>query len=496
MSAEPEPSFDAPTGSETTSQASRAGSARQTHFGLGDRAGAMLAGALGIGLLAMALRHAPIPVGSAIDAIAAVPTTLLGASAALVPVAEPAPIADSAVVAAPPVPDGPAETRWAARSADLLAVADGPSSALDGRLMRIYGLIAKSEAAAALEEARRLAGEYPDFGLAQLIYADLLVASTTPGREFASPAEPISNAGGERLRELLAEARARVAAAGQRPAPGLVPAQFVRLDPNIRHAVAVDIKRSRLYVIENTAHGLVVRRDYYASVGKLGMSKQVEGDLRTPLGVYFVTGRIPSARLHERYGATALSLNYPNQYDQLKGRTGSGIWLHGVETSVFTRPPLATDGCVALSNPDLLDLARFIERQETPVLIADEIQWVDGRTSQHRNAAFLDTFEAWRTARQTADLAAQARFYADPLEAVEGYAAVKPHPSTDRRTGTGRQATAQIGGVSMLTWHDQSNIMVVTYSEKPANAARGRMKRQYWREEGGAWQVLYEGTLG
>ena len=219
------------------------------------------------------------------------------------------------------------------------------------------------------------------------------------------------------------------------------------------------------------------------------MSKQVEGDLRTPLGVYFVTGRISEARLRDPaiddlYGAAALALNYPNQYDQFKGRTGSGIWLHGVASALFSRAPLATDGCVALANPDMLDLTRFIERQETPVLILDQIEWVAPAAAVQRNAAFMRHFEAWKAARSTGNAEAQTRFYA-----------------TDGKRRSAATASAAPGGasvdaVSVLSWKDDRDVVIVTFTESAAGNSRPRLKRQYWLQQAGNWQVIFEGNLG
>src|SRR3989338_9263109 len=52
-------------------------------------------------------------------------------------------------------------------------------------------------------------------------------------------------------------------------------------------------------------------------------------------------------------GVGALPLNYPNEYDKRLGRTGSGIWLHGVPSDSYARSPNSTDGCVVLANPEL-----------------------------------------------------------------------------------------------------------------------------------------------
>jgi L,D-peptidoglycan transpeptidase YkuD (ErfK/YbiS/YcfS/YnhG family) len=375
-----------------------------------------------------------------------------------------------------------------ARADMLLTAAASAASTADARLLRIYGLIATSQAQTALEEAARLAADLPNFALAQLVYADLLATQAAPNEGFGPVNLPLQAAAADRLRELVAEARARVTAAGQRPPPGTVPSPFVRLDPSVKHAIAVDVSKSRLYVLENSPAGMVVVRDFYSSVGKLGMAKRVEGDLRTPLGVYFVTGRIPEARLRDPaiddlYGDAALALNYPNQYDQFKGRTGSGIWLHGVATALFSRAPLATDGCVALANPDMLELTRFVERQQTPVLILDQIEWVRPDAALQRNAAFMRQFDAWKAARSAGDVDAQQRFYAAEARLRGG-----PAPAS-------AGAAPVVDSVSVLSWRDERDVVLVTYTES-APGGRSRLKRQYWLEQAGQWQVIFEGNLG
>ena len=99
---------------------------------------------------------------------------------------------------------------------------------------------------------------------------------------------------------------------------------------------------------------LKLQTDYYVSQGKLGVKKFREGDQKTPIGVYYVNGRIPGPKLPDFYGTGALPINYPNEWDRRNGRGGSGIWLHGTPSDNFSRPPLSSDGCVVLANPDLL----------------------------------------------------------------------------------------------------------------------------------------------
>lgn len=450
------------------------------------RLGLVLVGLLAVALLTTGLWKGPLTGAgsgnrSALASANAAESQSDGTGPAAAPAANNSPAANaSALDALQPV--------FARGDELLLAAAPGTTSSADGRLLRIYGLIATSQARLALEEAAKLAQDMPNFGLAQLVYADLLTTLTTPTDEFAAVNQPLRSEAAERLRELVAEARARVVAAGHRPPAGSVPAQFVKLDPSVRHAIAVDVSKSRLYVFANTPAGLVLRRDYYSSVGKLGLAKRVEGDLRTPIGVYFGTGRISDARLRDpsledRYGAAAIALNYPNQYDQMKGRTGSGIWLHGVPTSLFSRAPLATDGCVAVSNPDMLELTQIVERQETPILIAEKIDWVSPQAAEQRRAEFMQTFAAWKAARSAVQRDTLAQFYA----AGDG--------DRKRNGPTPASTPATIDGVSVVWWQDDREVVVVTYTETATSQQRPRLKRQYWLRSDGSWKVFFEGNL-
>ena len=384
-----------------------------------------------------------------------------------------------------------ADAKPLARAADLLAAHEARPAAFDARLVRVYGLMAEGKGAQALEEARKLTEDVPNFALAHMVYADLLSAATlaTPG--FATYPPTLGEVSNERLDELTAEARARVTAAGSRPPPGTVPSQIVYLDPAVRHAIAVDVSKSRLYVFENTPAGPVLKRDYYASVGKLGISKQTEGDLRTPLGVYFITGSVSTARLADRYGAGALPLNYPNQIDQMRGRTGGGIWVHGVEASLYARAPLATDGCVALSNPDLRELSSTVNNQSTPVVIAESLQWLDPAGASQARADFMRTFEAWRQARQDNLPANRAKFYSQTVLTPAASAPPSPEALAQAERGAGGPVTVK--NLSVLSWRDEDDMVVVTYSEQARRKLN--VKRQYWMRQGNDWNIIFEGTV-
>ena len=265
---------------------------------------------------------------------------------------------------APPPPTrslmaAPASARTLPPGSPLIGAFKGSP---ESRLIGIYRAIGQQQTDVALDAAASLTHDVPGFRLAQLVYADLLAARTgnTAGFGAAGAASASNPAVAAEIGELHDEALQRLHALEERPPAGQVPAEFVMLPKAIHHAIAVDTTRSRLYLFENGAQGLRLVSDHYVSVGKQGVDKSVEGDQRTPLGVYFVSDRVGQGSLGEAFGAGAMQLNYPNLLDQLHGRTGSGIYVHGVPFNTYSRPPKDSDGCVTLANDELVMLMNTV----------------------------------------------------------------------------------------------------------------------------------------
>ena len=366
--------------------------------------------------------------------------------------------------------------------------------------MAVYKLVAEGRGREALAQAESLARDYPNFQLAQLAVGDLLMSRTRPLRHLGDVAPEPDSArsiqAAAALAELRTESRQRVDAQRSRPPANAIPAQFLELSPRSRHAIAVDTSRSRLYLFENTAQGLRLVADYYASVGKLGIEKEVEGDQRTPLGVYFITSRLDPAKLKDFYGAGALPINYPNPLDQSRGKTGSGIWLHGTPPDQFARAPLATDGCLVLANPDLERILRTVEPRSTPVVIARQLQWVPPHSVAADRKSFDTVLNAWRTAKTEGDMKRLLGFYAPDFQSYR----TKPLEEwtqvlqAEARALKGREL--QLKDKSYLRWTDSADTMVVTFGEVAEGARTGPVKRQYWTRRGQQWQIFFEGVIG
>ncbi len=371
-------------------------------------------------------------------------------------------------------------------------VRDGEAEA---RLIAVYQLVGQARGREALRAAEKLVRDHPNFQLAQLAYGDLLASQARPIRSFGDVPDTTANAAGPVLADLREESRMRLKALRERPVPGTIPSQFLSLSPQNRHAIAVDASRSRLYLFENSRTGLRLVADYYISLGSSGIEKSVEGDLRTPLGVYFITSNLDPRSLKDFYGVGALPINYPNALDTKRGKTGSGIWLHGTPPNQFARGPNATNGCVVLANPDLDRILRTVSVRTTPVVIASRLQWVAPHSVAADSKTFEDALHAWRNAKTAGDMTRVLRFYTPDFRSYNKTLA-EWTPSLRSELDKIRGRNLQLKDVSYLRWTDSADTMVVTFGEVADGSRTGPTKRQYWLRQDGQWKIFFEGVIG
>ena len=364
----------------------------------------------------------------------------------------------------------------------------------ENRLIAIYRLIGQARNREALEPARELVRDYPTFQLAQLVYGDLLNSQVRPVRTLGDVSASASQAGANTLAGRREESALRLKALRERPPPGTLPSQFMALAPSSRHAIAIDTSRSRLYLFENSSTGLHLVADFYVSIGKLGAEKNIEGDKRTPLGVYFITSNLDPKTLTNFYGSGALPINYPNALDQSRGKTGSGIWLHGTPPEQFSRAPRASDGCVVLANPDLNRLIRTVQVRTTPVVIAEQLQWQPPHTVASNSQAFATALTSWQEAKSSGDMARLLKFYTANFRSQD--------KNLEQWTPALRQEVERLQGrpiqlkdLSYLHWSDTADTMVVTFGEVIEGMRTGMTKRQYWIRDGIQWQIFFEGVI-
>ncbi len=371
----------------------------------------------------------------------------------------------------------------------LTAQAEPDSRDLEQQLARSLQAVGENRLDVALNEVDSLLRINPNFKLAQLVKGDLLLARSRSISDFGDA----PNAPRDLVQDLREEAQVRLHRAQQQH-PVAIPRYLWKLNPKQRHVVVVDTSKSTLYLYENVAGEPRYVTDFYISMGKKGPDKVVEGDQRTPLGVYFVDSYIPRQKLADLYGSGAYPISYPNEWDKRQGRNGHGIWLHGTPSDTYSRPPRASNGCVVLSNADLDRLGRDIQVGTTPVIITHGIDW-QGESDDKERAALMRSIEQWRSDWESRDTERYLSHYADDFNA--GITTLSDFAAHKRLVNSGKDwIKVKIENLSLFPYPTQQDLVVVDFEQHyDSNNLSNRMhKRQYWQKRDGRWQIVYEGA--
>ncbi|MCP5092564.1 MAG: L,D-transpeptidase family protein [Gammaproteobacteria bacterium] len=193
-----------------------------------------------------------------------------------------------------------------------------------------------------------------------------------------------------------------------------LPAYLIRLPDSVKTVFVAETSAAAFHRFDNAADMKIdYQGTHYMSIGENGDGKQDDGDRRTPLGIYFVTEQLDTSKLHEKYGVTAFTLDYPNAWDRRMQRTGDGIWVHGVDRRGGKRPALDTDGCIALPNETLTKLENRFQPNVTPVVIARELKWVDRDALEELRVRLNAAVSRWAESLQDGDLHAYLSLYDD-----------------------------------------------------------------------------------
>ncbi|WP_173765581.1 L,D-transpeptidase family protein [Nitrogeniibacter mangrovi] len=357
-------------------------------------------------------------------------------------------------------------------------------------LQRVFDAIEQNDLELALERTDALLKVYPNFRLANLIKGDLLLAR-------AQPLSTFGNVRGDpgQIEDLREEAIARLRAYHNKPNTDYVPRYLLQMGPEQKYAVVVDTRRARLYVYRNDHGTPRFVADFYASHGKAGADKTREGDMKTPVGVYHVVSEIDGGKLPALYGDGAFPLNYPNAWDKRLGRTGYGIWLHGVPHDTYSRPPRTSEGCVVLANQDLNTLSHYVQVGLTPVIISNEIEWLSLDDWQNERSALKMAIESWRKDWESLDVD---RYLAHYAHAFKSDTLSQDAWRARKRAVAQHKSWIKVGvaKMSMLLSPGRDGAVEVTFEQnyRSNNFNEVSRKRQYWIKEDGQWRIAYEGA--
>lgn len=191
-----------------------------------------------------------------------------------------------------------------------------------------------------------------------------------------------------------------------------LPSTIYQLDSRFTHHILVVEKSTHsLYLYENENQDPKLLKKFTIMTGKFAGDKKVQGDKKTPEGVYFFQKFHSSDELVSKYGdygkiygAGAFTTNYPNEMDRRAGKTGGGIWLHSSDDDKRVSLGLDSRGCVVAIDKDLKDISQYIDLANTPIIIVQDLHFQSKDNWNKNRKEIRATIAKWMSSWKNKDL--------------------------------------------------------------------------------------------
>jgi murein L,D-transpeptidase YafK len=158
----------------------------------------------------------------------------------------------------------------------------------------------------------------------------------------------------------------------------------------------------------------------------------------------------------------AFVTSYPNIYDKYRGKTGQGIWIHGLpinqERDAFTK------GCIAINNDNIKTLNRNINIKKTILIINDKS--VPENISKKKLSRVLANLFAWRYAWIYNDIHSYLNFYALDFKRFDGINFKQFKKYKTRIFHKQEKKTIIFNDINVIPYPDTKNIFKITFKEK------------------------------
>ena len=199
----------------------------------------------------------------------------------------------------------------------------------------------------------------------------------------------------------------------------MLPGALLQVENFFLHHILVAEKSShKLYLFKNESGKPELIKTFQMATGKKSGNKLLQGDSRTPEGVYKFIDFISQEELLKRYGKEgeiygvgAFVMNYPNPYDSTQGKTGGGIWLHSTNDETRIEKGLDSRGCIVASNTDLKEISKYLELNKTHVIVVQELTFLPESQWQKNRNVINSSIEGWLKAWREEDLDSYMSYY-------------------------------------------------------------------------------------
>lgn len=170
-------------------------------------------------------------------------------------------------------------------------------------------------------------------------------------------------------------------------------------------------KKMKLFEYKNSDYKEISKDSMI--IGEIDGDKLLEGDKKTPEGVYDLVQK--RTGLDQFYGPLALVTSYPNSYDRSLNKKGHGIWIHGMPLNGDRES--FTQGCLAIDNDKLEIMDRNLNLKRTVLLTSS------GETKKATKddiAIILSSIYAWMDAWKYSDIESYLSYYSKDFKRANG----------------------------------------------------------------------------
>lgn len=191
------------------------------------------------------------------------------------------------------------------------------------------------------------------------------------------------------------------------PASGQYPHALLSLTSDTgsfsQYAFLVDKSQRTLTVWQNEKDRVKLVGAWPADIGRSQGDKVAEGDKKTPEGIYFFQTTMDGAKVDfDKYGVRIFTMDYPNYFDKLEKKTGTGIWLHAIPDSKSLLR--GSSGCVVVRNKVIEELGKYIDLKRTPIVVVNKVEYLTEKQWLDQRQKFSEWLESWRTTWMGKDL--------------------------------------------------------------------------------------------
>lgn len=262
--------------------------------------------------------------------------------------------------------------------------------------------------------------------------------------------------------------------------------------PDNDFVVVVDKKNFQTHVANYNDGQLDIVKTFRTTMGQKTGDKMLEGDLKTPEGIYEFTSFHQAPHLKAKFGPRAIYIGYPNAMDKTGAKTGFDILVHGTDDPSRLEKQYDSLGCVVLDNDNVKTLFDTVKLRDTKIIITKDYSKLKDNPRLEKAKAF---FNNWIKAWSTKDISTYTESYADEfkIDGMNRLAYAKYKDSLNKKYDT---ITVKATDVRFY-FHEKYDL--VTYTQHYSSTMNGKpafsgssKKALYLQERNGEYRIVME----